>query len=78
MPSNPNGDDPPYEIEVNLDNGANLELTHINIDTDGEPPLSFEIEGEITEDNGILDSLRGMSLAPIAVRFEVTTPGSTS
>lgn len=74
MPSHPNGDDTQYEIEVNLDNGASLELTRVDVDTDGEPPLSFEIEGVITEENGILDSVRGMSLKPVAVRFEVTKP----
>ncbi|MGB9934096.1 hypothetical protein [Haloarcula amylolytica] len=72
MATNPGGDGTPYEIEVSLDNGADLELTHVNVDTDGETPLSFEVKGVITEENGTLDSLRGMSLSPKAVRFEVT------
>lgn len=66
MPSIPDGDDsPPYEIEVNLDNGADLELTRNDVYTDGNPPLSFEIAGVITENNGILDTQRGITLRPV-------------
>ncbi|MGB9950877.1 hypothetical protein ACOZ4F_00510 (plasmid) [Haloarcula marismortui] len=72
MVTNSGGDDTPYEIEVSLDNGADLELTYVDVNTDGEPPLSFEVKGVITEENGTLDSLRGMALSPKAVRFEVT------
>lgn len=61
----PTGTIHPYEIEVNLDNGADLELTRIDVYTDGNPPLSFEIAGVITENNGILDTLRGMTLRPV-------------
>ncbi|WP_246999132.1 hypothetical protein [Halosolutus gelatinilyticus] len=62
---------PPGEIEVSLDDGAELELCAIEVDSDGLP-LEFSIDGVIRElDPGALDRLRGMDIEPIAVRFRL-------
>lgn len=66
--------DAPREVEINLSDGAKLDLPNVEIDAD-ENPISFVVEGLIHEiDEDILEQLNGKSLKPVAVRFEVDDP----
>ncbi|PGF14210.1 hypothetical protein CP556_24690 [Natrinema sp. CBA1119] len=65
--------DPPNqdEIEVSLEDDTELELTAVEIDSEGFP-LEFSVDGVIREvDSGILEDLQGNDLKPVAVRFQL-------
>lgn len=67
----------PDEIEVSLENEAELEVTTLDIDSDGLP-LEFSIEGVIRDiDSETMDELQGEDLEPVAIRFRrADSPGT--
>lgn len=61
----------PDEIEISLKDETELELTTIDIDSDGFP-LEFSVDGVIRDvDSDVLDELQGKELKPVAVRLEL-------
>lgn len=63
----PNSD----EIEVSLEDDAELELTAVEIDSE-EFPLEFSVDGTIRDiDSDLLEEMEGKELKPIAIRFQL-------
>lgn len=66
--------DRPPEIEVSLENDAELVLDTIEIDSAGLP-LEFSVEGEIRDiDSDVLARFEGYELRPTAIRFRLLSP----
>lgn len=65
----------PDEIEISLEDDADLELTTVDIDSE-ELPLEFSVDGVIRDlDSGVMDDLQGRDLEPVAVRFRLLNGG---
>lgn len=61
----------PDEVEISLEDNTELELTAIDIDSDGLP-LDFSVEGVIRNvDSDVLEDIRGKELEPVAVRLRL-------
>lgn len=65
----------PDEIEISLDGDTELELTSIEVDSEGIP-LEFSVDGVIRDlDSSVLAELQGEDLKPVAVRFQRLSSG---
>ncbi|WP_148225469.1 hypothetical protein [Haloterrigena turkmenica] len=61
----------PNEVEISLEENGELELTAIDIDSEGLP-LNFSVEGVIRDiDSNVLDDIKEKELKPIAVRLRL-------